>query len=69
MVYVCNTDPKGAGSFIIESKLFTQTKFREKWGKTNVEKCLHVYLFIFLNHKFHIWNFAILTDSCLPALF
>jgi len=29
----------------------------------------YLFIYVFLNHEFHIWNIAILTDSCLSAFF
>lgn len=29
----------------------------------------YLFIYLFLNHEFHIWNIAILTDSCLSVLF
>lgn len=64
--------PNRACSCIIESKLFTQTKFSKNWGKTKEiiwEAPLYLFIYLFLNHEFHIWNIAILTDSCLSLFF
>lgn len=68
-----NTGPNRAGSCIVESKLFTQTKFSKKWGwgvKEIIQEApSYLFIYLFPNHEFHIWNIAILTDSCLSVFF
>lgn len=72
MAWMATIGPNRACSCIIESKLFTQTKFSKNWGKTKEiiwEAPLYLFIYLFLNHEFHIWNIAILTDSCLSLFF
>lgn len=50
MAWMVNTGPHRAGSCIIESKHFTQTKFSKKWGenKRNSLKCPFIFIYLSL---------------------